>query len=122
MANLQVTVNPEWTDYVTQEVDIFLTTYCGYWMRGMENDPALGWLVFEHGEEMSPNKTPPKVMAAWREGGPLPEKWYRIDKAAAEKAWLEGVKRSGQDWYENGDAVAYDCALQMALLGEIRYG
>lgn len=34
----------------------------------------------------------------------------------------EGVKRRGVHWYEEGDGNDYDIALQMALLGEVRYG
>jgi hypothetical protein len=33
------------------------------------------------------------------------------------------VKRKGENWYDNdSDADDYDTAIQLALLGEVRYG
>lgn len=124
---IDVTVDPEWIDYITQNPDIFMRDYCGYWMYGMERDKELGWLAHEHDETRTTTqvaRSPEynQIVADWRAGKPLPESWYRLDKAACVKAWAEGVKIYGVDWYENGDANTYDCAIQMALLGELRYG
>ena len=30
--------------------------------------------------------------------------------------------RWGEDWFSNADTESYDVVIQMALLGEIRYG
>jgi hypothetical protein len=35
---------------------------------------------------------------------------------------VEGVKRWGESWYVDGDGPRYDVAVQLALLGEERYG
>lgn len=119
-----VTVDEDWIEFLTKHPDIFGRDYCGYWLRGVEHDDERGWLVWEDDEEHRKGDEPgaAEAVAAWQAGEALPEGWYRLDRALAIKAWGEGVKRSGVDWYENGDGVAYDCAVQMALLGEVRYG
>jgi hypothetical protein len=123
--SLTVDVEPFWIAYLTHYPDIFAGNYVGYWLRGVENLPELGWLCWEddekgrlHGHE--PNGK--EAMRAWRAGEPLPKHWFRLDRAAALRAWEEGVKRWGVDWYEEADATSYDIVLQLALLGEIRYG
>jgi hypothetical protein len=45
--SLTVSVDPFWVEYLTQNVDIFGQQYAGYWLRGVEHDPELGWLVWE---------------------------------------------------------------------------
>lgn len=118
------TVDPAWIDFCTKTTDIFMRSYCGYWLRGVEHDPALGCLVWEddgrHAQENEPQRK--KALAAWRKGKPLPEGWYRLNREAAMRAWAVGVKWRGEKWYEDGDANAYDYVLQVTLLGEERYG
>ena len=64
-----------------------------------------------------------KAERAFKSGKPLPENYYRLDEAAAVRAYVEGCKRWGADWFESkGDATTYDVVIQLALLGEIRYG
>lgn len=123
-ATITSTVNPGWIDLCTKETDLFMSTHCGYWLRGAERDPAIGWLVWESLAKPPFDKEPgrEKALAAWRAGKPLPKGWYRLDHETAVRAWGEGVKWRGEKWYENGDANAYDYVLQMALLGEERYG
>lgn len=114
----------EWIDYLTKEVDIFMTGYCGYWLRGVEKTKARGWLVWEDDEDHAKGKEPDRkeALRAWRAGEALPAGWYRLDEAAAIKAYHEGIKLWGADWFEpHGDADGYDIAIQMALLGEHRY-
>lgn len=128
---IDVEVDQDWIDYCTQYNDLFLTHYCGYWMCGMEKDNDLGWLAYEY-DPGGPNvksirsvQNSPEyssIVEAWRAGNPLPDHWFRLDEKAAIKAFEEGVKRYGVDWYENGDATTYDVAIQMALLGEVVYG
>lgn len=121
---LTVDVDPNWVEYVTQCNDLFETTRAGYWLRGVEYDAALGWLCWEddekcrHGEE--PNLK--EALEAWQAGKTLPEHWFLLDRTAALRAWEEGVKRWGVDWYEQVDAQREDVVLQLALLGEVRYG
>lgn len=116
-------VDPEWVKYCTQHSDLFSRDYCGYWLRGVEHDSEIGWLVWEDDEKCPPGKEPHRkeAFAAWRTGEALPSNWFRLDKEAALRAWAEGVKACGIDWYEDGDANTYDYVIQMALLGEERY-
>ena len=56
-------------------------------------------------------------------GEPLPECWYLMDTAAAHRALAYGVQRWGAHAFFNRcDYGDYDCAVQHALLGEVRYG
>lgn len=122
-----VEVDPRWVDYVTQHGDIFgRTYYAGYWARGVDHDPKMGWLVWESDDQHRRDEEPDLADAhlAWREGRPLPEHWYRLDRAAALRMWEEGVKRFGVGWYDSSahDGAMEDVLLQLALLGEERYG
>ena len=73
------------------------------------------------GERDAPEEVPADVLAAWRGGDEkLPERWYALDVDAAKKAWAEGVKRAGEEWYRDGPSG--DAPLQLVLLGELRYG
>lgn len=124
---ITVDIDPRWVDYVTQHNDIFgRTYYAGYWAHGAANDSELGWLVAECDEqERFPGKTETaRVEALWRAGSDLPPRWYRLDRAAALRMWEEGVKRHGVGWYESNDhdGAREDELLQLALLGEVRYG
>lgn len=113
----------DWIDFLTCHSDIFGTNHCGYWARGIESD-ATGWLVWEDDEKCRHGREPDRqaAVAAWRAGEALPEHWYRLDRDAAIKAWCEGVKRGGVKWFDNADANDYDVVIQLALLGEIKYG
>lgn len=124
---LDVKVDPDWTEFCCKYSDMFSTDHIGYWARGMVRDrknEENGWLLFEHGGEEFPDGEPneAEAMRAWKAKEPLPPNYFRLDKAATEKAWAEGCKRYGVDWYENADANTYDVVVQMALLGEVRYG
>jgi hypothetical protein len=115
-----------WIDYLTKNIDIFMTNYCGYWMRGVRHASEMGWLCWEHGDHRRPHGTEPNYRAAvkaWEANEPLPESWHRLDEAAAIKAYWKGVELWGLSWFEDkGDADTYDVVVQYALLGELRYG
>ena len=117
-------VDPLWFDFCDEGDPLFRTDHCGYWARGVAYDEERGWLVYEDDEKCKPGKEPhhDEAIAAWIENRDLPEHWFRLDRAAAIRAWAEGVKSDGEHWFEEGDATDYDVALQMALLGEVRYG
>jgi len=124
---LTVEIDKNWVDYLTQHNDIFGGSYAGYWLRGVEHDDAddgKGWLCWEDDEKCRHGEEPNREMAIyeWKLGNPLPEHWFRLDRAAAIRAWEEGVKRWGVDWYEETDSTREDVVVQLALLGEIRYG
>ena len=118
---IESTVDHLWLEHCLG-TDVFRRAYSGYWANGVEWDQELGWLMFEHGgETRGPADAPDAIMKAWRDGCALPERWHRLSKAVAVAAWAEGVKRGGVEWFENGDGRVYDAAVQMAVLGEIRY-
>jgi hypothetical protein len=118
-----VKVDEEWIDFCTKYGDMFGRGYIGYWALGVERDIERGWLLFEEGsDEALTDKEMERVKALWRAGEELPERWFKLDRDACIKAWIEGVKKWGVDWYEDSDANKYDYVVQMALLGEHRYG
>lgn len=116
----------DWIEFVTSSRDIFQQNYCGYWLRGIKQDSELGWLVWEDDENHlygdEPNRQ--EAIRAWQLSKDLPERWFRLDREAAIKAYIAGCKRSGINWFTNPDvdANSYDVAIQLALLGEHRYG
>ena len=120
---IESTVDPLWIEFCTRDRDVFGASCCGSFLFGIDQDDGLGWLVFEHEENCAIDKVPNerKAVAAWRAGKPLPKGYHRLDVGVAVKAWAEGVKWRGEKWYENGDAIAYQYAIQMALFGEERY-
>lgn len=122
----EIDVDQDWIDMLVHGSSVFATNQCGYWMYGMEHSHVLGWLCFEHDEEtigtVSSNPEYKHIVKLWKEGKPLPEKWFRLNLDAATKAYAEGCKRAGINWYEHSDATEYDIVIQMVLLGEVRYG
>jgi len=121
--SLTVAVDGFWVEYLTRWPDIFGRQYAGTWLRGVERDRT-GWLCWEDDERHRRGEEPDReeALRAWRDNLPLPKGWYRLDRAAALRAWEDGVKRWGVDWYEETDANREDVVVQLALLGEIRYG
>lgn len=115
----------DWIDYLTKGTDIFLRAYCGYWMLGVKLHPDRGWLVFEDPDGKYTNKKEPghdAAVEAWEKGDALPRRWHKLDKETAIKAFVEGVRLWGVDWFEkNGDGNSYDHVVQLAMLGERRY-
>ena len=49
--SIELVVSPSWLEY-SLGGEIFLTSVCGYWARGVEYDDALGWLVWESDEKV----------------------------------------------------------------------
>ena len=120
---ITTTVDPSWIELCTKDTDLFLYSSCGSFLFGMEHDPELGWLVFEHAGDVLLSNVPGLKAAkeAWMAGKPLPPKYHRLNVETATKAWVEGVKWRGEKWYEKGDAIAYQYVIQKALFGEERY-
>jgi hypothetical protein len=122
---ITIEVDSFWVEYLTgYGSDIFGRQYAGYWLRGVDRHPEREWLCWEDDEQHRKGEEPHRVEAlrAWALGEKLPDGWYRLDRAAALRAWEEGVKRWGTSWYEHTDANREDVVVQLALLGEIRYG
>lgn len=118
-----------WIDYLTKCNDIFgYTYYAGYWLRSVEWTTPLGHLCFEHEDTYHEGDEPNRDQAieTWRTSPtkPLPKGWFRLNKDMAIKAYAEAVKMWGVDWMDgdHNDGAGYETALQMAILGEIKYG
>lgn len=120
-----VTGSNESGESVLGSVDVFLTSYCGYWLMGVRFERKHGWLAWEHAaaeRRPTPAETA-EAVAKWRKGEALPEGWHRLDRALALRAWECGFNRRGADWFTRGDGSAYDVAIQRALFaGDVRYG
>lgn len=120
----QIRVPGEWIDFITGYNDVFRSDHAGYWMYGAERLDS-GWLVYESGDHGRPSERAVKrALRAHKAGEGVPNRFFVIDKAFAVKAYVEGVKRWGADWYDDydHDASSYDVIIQMAALGEVRYG
>jgi hypothetical protein len=117
----------EWIDFLTKYSDMFRTDHSGYWAFGvsLKNDAGTDWLAYEMADDRRPNdETIEAVIDAHEEGKKLPERWFVVDKAFAIRAYVEGAKKWGTCWYDDHDcdASTYDWVVQMAALGEVRYG
>lgn len=118
----------EYINDVALNVDQFRTECSGYWARGVLFVKArgLGWLVWEDDESHLNGEEPERSTAVrlWRHGATvsLPSGWHAWNREAAIGAYAIGERLWGEDWYEKGDANSYDAVMQLALLGEVRYG
>lgn len=122
-ATIETQVDPTWIDFLTKYNDIFGRPFhAGYWLAGLAHEEAKGWLVWEHDDRYVNKFDHTEAFAAWDKDKPLPESYYRLDVTTAVRAWCEGVKRWGENWYTQGDGPRYDVVVQLALLGEIKYG
>jgi hypothetical protein len=123
---IAVEIDPNWIDYLTRHSDIFGGGYAGYWLRGVEHDPKLGWLCWEDDEKCAHGEEPDRehAVSVWKRGVTvaLPSGWFALDAEMAVRAWEEGVKRWGVNWYEETDSTREDIVVQLAMLGEIKYG
>jgi hypothetical protein len=122
--SMEVDIDPDFIEYLIKYRDIFDRNRAGYWAFGVK--VKTGWLVYEQEDDdaMPTDKATREAKSCYggAHDGNLPERWYLLDRDAAIRAWCEGVKRWGVDWYEDVDAEREDVVVQLALLGEIRYG
>lgn len=126
---MDVEVDPGWIEFVTGGpegmCDIFFRNgYCGYWMEGIDHESNLGWLAYEFAVEdrHCTEKERREATKAWKAGQPLPKNFHALNLEAAKKTWVEGCKKYGISWYENGDGITYDYAVQTGVLGSLVYG
>ena len=132
---IQSTVAAGWITHVTGDAegysDIFMRDYCGYWLCGVTHgrhhgDPDLGWLAYDYVNNEDRNYTDEErhnAIQAWKAREPLPNNFYALNQDLATKAWAEGVKKDGVEWFEDGDGNTYDNAVQRAIFnGEVVYG
>jgi hypothetical protein len=124
--DITITVNAEeretFINDVVLNVDLFMRGYCGYWLFGAHWDAKKRErLVFECDDDPPPTDSQVrKVLKQYRADGSLPERWFILNRAVAERAYSFLVARIGAE--DTGDASDYDVAVQRALLGEVRYG
>ncbi len=116
----------DWINFLTRYNDVFGKNYIGYWARGIKRNNDLGWLLWVDDEKHDFGEEPDleKATQAWEAKTELPPNWHRLDQELAIRAYLAGVKRWGEDWFDgdHGDALGYDVVIQLALFGEVRYG
>lgn len=121
--SMEVDIDPYFIEYLIKYRDIFDRNRSGSWAFGVKVKG--GWLVYEQEDDAMPTEKAIRAAKSCYGGasdGKLPERWYLLDRDAAIRAWCEGVKRWGVEWYEDVDAEREDVVVQLALLGEIRYG
>lgn len=120
--SITVKIDQFWFQHILRNPNY--SSHASYWLRGVESDPDRGWLCWElerippeRGEE--PNRA--EAIQVWKTDGELPKGWYRLDRAAALRAYEEGVRLWGADWFEQDDVEKDGVVLQRALLGEVRH-
>lgn len=123
---LELKIPNDWIRFVTEWTDGFIHGCYGYWARGIERENGLGWLVWVDDEKSSRGEEPlrDEALAALRTRSPMPKGWLLFDRDFAIRAYVEGAKRWGVDWYNGpkSDANRYDIAVQLAAFGEHRFG
>ena len=116
-------------------VDVYCTSYCGYWLRGEGRIDSGRWLAVDMievcespsngGEILDLSKVDERskeVVQLYLNAMEVPEGWYALDQEIGEKAYAIGERRWGERWYpDKGDSNTYDVVLQEALLGEVKY-
>lgn len=120
----------EWVEFVTENVDIFMTDHCGYWLCGVMQKPGVGWIVRENDvdefENLSRKEIHARDLAAgetFLATGKATLPYRLLDRKVASRAFTVGIKKWGADSWDDGewDAGYYDYIIQMALLGEETY-
>lgn len=125
-----------WIDFLTRGADIFGHDYIGHWSFGarpVDRDDL--WLVIEHevldklddDAESGVSARDAFVMEValiFGSGKKLPKGVHLLDAAVAAKAFAIGCLMWGVEWMNgpHNNADGYDGVLQLALLGEFRYG
>ncbi len=130
-----VEVPASWIKFITDSIDIFKLTYCGAWMKYIESsidDSAM--LIFDCYDHIFPSEDKLdlivksflyNIQVEIDIGKPVYYyecfDFYKLDTALALKAYEQGCKRWGVDWYSKADGPMMNIAIQLALFGEIKY-
>lgn len=111
----------QWLEYLLDDGGAFQRSTSGYWLYGAKQHTDGSWLAYEQGDDRLPRVLLSTTAASWRDVGmELPPRFFVLDKAFAIRAFAEGVKRGGLEWWQDGPSA--DAAVQMAMFGELRYG
>ncbi len=118
----------EWFDFC-RHVDLFGTNYAGYWAYGVSvvgADTTRHWLVFVgETEGERPGETETAIVETLhRNRDAMPSTWHVWGPTQWAAAYRYGERLWGERWYDHHDtdATRYDTIMQLALLGEVRYG
>ncbi len=124
-------MSESWINDFALNVDVFRPGYCGYWLYRADFIEGKGYLAYDYRRDdaactsygflPASQELAVAVEFATR-GHALPTGWYLLDRAFAEKALAEGLKKYGEDFAEEYDGESADVAVQRALLGEVVYG
>lgn len=117
---IEVRVDSNWINFVTCENDIFRADHCGNWLYGIRVDD--GWLVVHCENRVRARDIADKALKCRLAGIKMPDNCYILDRDMAIRAYAEGVKKYGPDWYENADVEKYSAVLQRAMFGAELYG
>lgn len=122
--------NQWWNDFASNE-DLFSLSYCGYWLRGVAyNRKHDSWLLYESADD-GPASNEDEIEEKWKQWNEspsgvfyLPDGWFHWIRDDALRAYKIGERLWGEGWLSDGrtDSRRYDIVIQMALLGEIKYG
>lgn len=131
---VDIEIPEEFYDTYLNFSDLFRTDYCGYWLRSIKRVDNPGGtpdhpnvrhrLVYDVGAEdrVPTDEEDIKAIAKMQAGKKLPKNYYILNRDVMTKAFAEGVKTYGLEFYEKHDAGTLDCAIQTALLGSVVYG
>lgn len=98
----------------------------GYWLYPVEYHSKRGWLAFEfYDSEVDPDEdgVHRAAVKAWRNGEPLPERYFALTLEVVYQVFANCVKHYGETWLEiDVDLPSAEVGLQWTILKEIRYG
>lgn len=120
---LEFEVPPSWVRQVMSG-ELFSRAYCGYWADVIDDDHSgkRGLLVFEHNDENTPPDHHTPALRAFADWMGIPPGYYHVNSETAIDAYRHGVARWGLEWMKDADAFRYDIVMQLAILGELKYG
>ena len=110
--------------------DLLLRGFSGWWLIGVEHlklpDGSWAWLVRDELDDDvgSAGDDAATATAIAQAGDDLPDGYFLVNRATAVEVLRLGVERYGSpDFYDGtADYGDIDNAVQLALLGEVRYG
>lgn len=94
----------------------------GYWICEHEKTDNSSLCEECDDSERFADTIPIEVFNAWRQNQPLPPRWFIVGDEVAGKVFDTLVKKYGQSGIDEIDLPRVDEALQIVLLGELRYG
>jgi hypothetical protein len=105
--------------------DCAMQSCTGYWAYWAYFDEGV-WLIVDvetYGKRVTPEYAE-MLRGMHGRGEPLPSHVHLFDRDKAGEAFRQGIARWGVEWWgdRNHDATRDDLVIQLAVLGEERYG